>query len=419
MPIDPNAPLIIQGDQSILLDLHAPRAGQARKAIAPFAELEKSPEHIHSYRLSHLSLWNAAAAGYDTGQVMDRLSEYSRYALPPGLEQKIAEIMSRYGMLSLSLGRMAEQAGQAGQAAEVPTRPLLLQVHNDLLFQSLKNDARLLKLITPVQNSPDTGANSQAFLLSPMYRGRIKQELIRLGYPIEDLIPLREGSPCDMELKQTVEIRDYQQQAADAFLGNLEGGTGYGTIVLPCGSGKTVLGIEVMCRLKTSTLILCPNVSALHQWKRELLHKTTLREEDIGEYNAKKKEIRPITISTYQILTWRPDTKENFPHFNLITDHDWGLLIYDEVHLLPAPVFRITAEVQALRRLGLTATLVREDGKEKEVFSLVGPKRFDVPWKDLEGADGFPGPSARKFGRNCPPVYRQIMPSPTGAGNIA
>ena len=368
MPDKPDAPLIVQGDQSILLDLHAPEANQARKAIVPFAELEKSPEHIHSYRLSSLSLWNAAAAGYKTPQVIARLEQYSRYALPSGLEQKIQETMSRYGMISLV---------SYGDEKQPEQQPLLLEVHDAHLFDVLKNQKKIQALTIP-------STNTRGFLIHPMNRGRIKQELIQSGYPVEDLIPLRNGAPCEMELRENVQIRDYQSQAAESFLGNLEGGTGYGTIVLPCGSGKTVVGIDIMSRLKTECLILCPNVSALHQWKRELLDKTTLNEDDIGEYSAQKKEIRPVTVSTYQILIWRPNPEAKFPHFDLITRSHWGLIIYDEVHLLPAPVFRMTIEVQTVRRLGLTATLVREDGKEREVFSLVGPKRFDVPWKDME-----------------------------------
>ncbi|MGI9256640.1 MAG: DNA repair helicase XPB [Salinispira sp.] len=372
-----NAPLIINNDQSILLDLHASQVEQARKAIAPFAELEKSPTHIHTYRLSRLSLWNAAAAAYDTRKILSRLTTYSRYPLPPDLEHKIDEIMGRYGMLILV-------RADNTPSAHSKKIPLILQVHDDFLFQTLKNNKNLRAFIVPASgDSP--ASESTSFFVSPMYRGKIKQKLMELGYPVKDLIPLQDGPPCDIHLNPGVQQRDYQIQAVDAFLGNLEEGTGYGTIVLPCGSGKTVVGIEVMCKLKTSTLILCPNISALHQWKRELLEKTTLSEEDIGEYSARKKEIRPITISTYQILIWRPHKHGDFPHFDLITHYSWGLIIYDEVHLLPAPIFSITTEVQAVRRLGLTATLIREDGREHEVFSLVGPKRFDVPWKDLEG----------------------------------
>ncbi|MGI9256846.1 MAG: DNA repair helicase XPB [Salinispira sp.] len=386
MAAEKNAPLIVHGDQSILLDIHTPLADQARKAIAPFAELEKSPEHIHTYRLSHLSLWNAAAAGYDTPHILSLLSEYSRYPLPSDMERKVAEIMGRYGMLSLVESNAQGAANKIawGQDNEIP---LLLLVHDTFLFRMLRDNSGLHNLISPAPaGSAGRGADSsKAFFVSPKYRGKIKQELIRIGYPIQDLIPLRDGLPCAMKLTSAVRQRDYQIQAVDAFLGNLEKGTGYGTIVLPCGSGKTVVGIEVMRRLETSTLILCPNITALHQWKTELLNKTTLSEDDIGEYNARTKDVRKVTISTYQILTWRSRKGGEFPHLSLMTGHQWGLIIYDEVHLLPAPVFSMTAEVQAVRRLGLTATLVREDGREREVFSLVGPKRFDVPWKDLEG----------------------------------
>lgn len=370
------SPLIIQGDQSILLDLHDSRAEEARKDIASFAELEKSPEHIHTYRLTPLSLWNAAAAGYSSDSVLKILDSYSRYPMPSGLGTKISEIMDRYGTITLR-----ESQEDAGGDRKL----LILQVHDPYIYKIIENTKSVEKLLLPRRVE-----NDQSFYLHPMQRGNIKQELIQLGYPVDDLIPLKEGEPLDVEkLERTSSgreflIRDYQLQAADSFVGNMEGGTGYGTVVLPCGGGKTIVGIEVMSRLKTQTLILAPNVSAVHQWKRELLDKTSLSEEDIGEYSGQRKEIRKVTIATYQILVWRPEIDGDFPHFDLVTRSSWGLIIYDEVHLLPAPIFRVTAEIQAVRRLGLTATLVREDGKETEVFSLVGPKRFDVPWKDLE-----------------------------------
>jgi DNA excision repair protein ERCC-3 len=374
----PGSPLIIQGDQSILLDLHDPRAEDARKSIAAFAELEKSPEHIHSYRLNPLSLWNAAAAGYSPKSIMETLDSFSRYPIPASVERNITEIMGRFGMIKLLPSESVSRSSSG---------LFFLQVLDQHLFDVLNNQRSLKKLVIPADNISE---KHRGFLIHPLQRGSVKQELIRLGYPVEDLIPLRDGEDLELSAReQTIggrsfEIRDYQRQATESFLGNLQGGTGYGTVVLPCGGGKTIVGIDVMVKLGTHTLILAPNVSAVHQWKRELLDKTSLRADQIGEYSGQVKEIRPVTIATYQILVYRPDIDGPFPHFNLVTRESWGLIIYDEVHLLPAPIFRVTAEIQAVRRLGLTATLVREDGRENEVFSLVGPKRFDVPWKDLE-----------------------------------
>ncbi len=374
----PGSPLIIQGDQTILLDLHDPLADEARKAIAPFAELEKSPEHMHSYRLNPLSLWNAAAAGYDSSRIMEILDGYSRYPVPQSVARNMTELMERFGKI-----RLLPAEDSAGNANGL----YFLEVRDQRLFAILDNQRSIKKLVIPAEHMSKA---RRGFLIHPLQRGSVKQELISLGYPVEDLIPLRSGEKIEIPRREQTlsgkdfEIRDYQRQAADSFLGNLEGGTGYGTVVLPCGGGKTIVGIDVMSRLNTHTLILAPNVSAVHQWRRELLDKTSLTEDDIGEYSGQRKEIRPVTIATYQILVYRPEVDGDFPHFNLVTREAWGLIIYDEVHLLPAPIFRVTAEIQAVRRLGLTATLVREDGKEGEVFSLVGPKRFDVPWKDLE-----------------------------------
>jgi DNA excision repair protein ERCC-3 len=215
--------------------------------------------------------------------------------------------------------------------------------------------------------------------------------LIRAGWPVQDEAPLAVGESLDIVLRGEslaglpFAPRDYQAEAARAVLGSGGPGTGYGVVALPCGSGKTVVGILIMSLLKTNTLILTPNVAAVHQWIEELLDKTGLGREQIAEYSGDSKSVAPVTIATYQIITWRPHRDSDFPHFRLFRERQWGLIIYDEVHLLPAPVFRVTAELQAVRRLGLTATLIREDGAEDAVFSLVGPKRYDVPWKDLEG----------------------------------
>ncbi len=391
---NPGKPLIVQGDQTILLDLHDPLAEQARKDIAAFTELEKSPEHIHTYKMSNLSLWNVAAVGYDAAKIMEILDRYSRYPVPGGMERNLSEIMGRYGTIrllpsapgkSVPSGTGKDSSGK-DEISATATTLFYLEILDKRTYAVLSHQKNFLKFTIPSQMYEGRG-----FLIHPMQRGTVKQELMCQGYPVADLIPLKYGLPFPIDLRKRIRssngefvIRDYQRQAADSFLGNMKGGTGYGVVVLPCGGGKTIVGIDVMCRLKTQTLILAPNVSSVHQWKREILDKTNLNEEDIGEYSGGKKEVRPVTIATYQILVWRPDEESGFPHFNLITRANWGLVIYDEVHILPAPMFRVTAEIQAVRRLGLTATLVREDERENEVFTLVGPKRFDIPWKDLE-----------------------------------
>ncbi len=368
--IQNSKPLIIQGDRSILLDIHDPEAQEARFALIPFAELEKSPEHLHTYRLTGLSLWNAAGAGLKADDIMNTLRKFSRFAVPESILVWMKETIERYGKIKL-LPYGEEDL-------------LRLTVENNLIYKELKASKALAKYLI----ADDKNENS--FLITLLHRGTVKQALLKQGWPVKDEVPLCDGEAYNIALKEKTssskefEIRDYQKDAASAFVGDKSAGTGFGTIVLPCGSGKTIVGMLVMSMLKTNTLILTPNVAAVYQWKRELLDKTNICEEDIGLYTGESKFIKPITIATYQVLTWRHDTNAAFPHFKIFRERSWGLIIYDEVHLLPAPVFRITAELQVIRRLGLTATLVREDGCEGDVFSLVGPKRFDVPWKDLE-----------------------------------
>ncbi len=363
-------PLIIQGDKSILLDVHDPLAQEARFALIPFAELEKSPEHLHTYRLSNLSLWNAASIGLTAEQIMESLTKFSRFAVPNSVLAWMQETIGRYGKVKL-----------------LPYKDenfLVLKPETELIYKQLKTSKALKKYLFE-SNDEDC-----YFLIELLNRGTVKHVLIKQGWPVQDEVPLRDGTPFEINLKEktennkSFEIRDYQKDAAASFIGNKQAGTGFGTIVLPCGSGKTIVGITAMSMLKTHTLILTPNVASVHQWKREILDKTSISEDDIGIYTGEEKLIKAITIATYQVLTWRPDKLSPFPHFKIFKENDWGLIIYDEVHLLPAPVFRITAELQVIRRLGLTATLVREDGCEDAVFSLVGPKRFDVPWKELE-----------------------------------
>ncbi|MDR0388695.1 MAG: DEAD/DEAH box helicase [Spirochaetaceae bacterium] len=371
MENNPANPLIVQSDRTLLLDVHAPLAEEARSALLPFAELEKSPEHLHTYRISPLSLWNAASAGLGPADVLNVLEKYSRYPVPLRSMDEFADIMSRYGKIRL--------VSPGGPEAENGT--LFLTSNDEAILAEIGAAKALEKLVRKTKGG---------FLVRLIDRGSVKRELIKLGWPVQDEAPLVQGEALEIKLREVSTSgkafapRDYQNEAAAAVLGKGGAGSGYGVVVLPCGSGKTMVGMLVMSLLKTNTLILTTNVAAVHQWINELLDKTELTKEAVAEYSGDSKTVAPVTIATYQILTWRPDKDAEFPHFSLFRQRSWGLIIYDEVHLLPAPVFRVTAELQAVRRLGLTATLVREDHAEDAVFSLVGPKRYDVPWKDLE-----------------------------------
>ena len=389
MPNDPSNPLIIQGDRSVLLDVHAPRAGDARAALIPFAELEKSPEHLHTYRITPLSLWNAASAGFTPDGIASVLDDFARFPVPTGVNRWILETMSRFGKirmvpgLSHEVGLDTPTAGDTSSGREEEFLELIID--SPMIYRELAASRHMAKYLVPM-NGQDF-----RFRLAVLNRGTVKQELLKLGWPVKDEAPLRDGEPLEINLPDSCRsgaplvIRDYQNEAAAALIGNRGPGTGFGTIVLPCGAGKTVVGMKIMALLKTSTLILTTNVAAVHQWMAELIDKTDLDPANIGEYTGETKEVKPVTVATYQILTWRATKDGIFPHFRIFRERAWGLIIYDEVHLLPAPVFRVTAELQTIRRVGLTATLVREDGCEGDVFSLVGPKRYDVPWKDLEG----------------------------------
>jgi DNA excision repair protein ERCC-3 len=376
-------PLIVQSDRTLLLDVHAERCEDARAAILPFAELEKSPEHIHTYHITPLSLWNAASAGFSPEDVVRVLNEYTRYAIPAGITEGFSDTMSRYGKIRLTSASAPKTGAEAGAAGGDASAATLLLTTSDKAVLAEIGAAKVLEKYL--------SKTAAGFTLALVNRGSVKRELIRLGWPVQDEAPFVQGEALDLRLRETcvsglpLVIRDYQQEAAGAVLGNGGAGTGYGVVVLPCGSGKTIVGMVIMSLLKTNTLILTTNVAAVHQWMEELLDKTCLAPEEIAEYTGDSKSVAPVTVATYQIITWRPDKAADFPHFKLFRERPWGLIIYDEVHLLPAPVFRVTAELQAVRRLGLTATLVREDRDEDAVFSLVGPKRYDVPWKDLEG----------------------------------
>lgn len=374
MQYNPQNPIIVQGDKSVLLEVNSPLYQEARDILSRFAELEKSPEYIHTYRISPLSLWNAASSGLAAATIIDGLTQYSKYPLPGNVEVDIREYIGRYG------------------------RVRLIRRNNDLLLTS--DDVPLIlelqrrKELKPYILGQE---DDHTLCVDPARRGHVKQALVNIGYPAEDLAGYVTGDTVGFDLRlittggKPFALRHYQIEAGEVFYAAGAAHGGSGAIVLPCGAGKTIVGLSVMNEMQCSTLILTPNTVSVRQWIDELLDKTTLAPEQVGEYSGQRKEIRPITISTYQTMTYRkrgvPKTapfQQQYPHFTLFNDHNWGLIIYDEVHLLPAPVFSITAELQARRRLGLTATLVREDGRQEDVFSLIGPKKYDVPWKDLE-----------------------------------
>ncbi|HEX5597505.1 MAG TPA: DNA repair helicase XPB [Micromonosporaceae bacterium] len=363
-------PLIVQSDKTLLLEVDHPDAQACRMAIAPFAELERSPEHVHTYRLTPLGLWNARAAGHDAEGVVDALLKFSRYPVPHALLVDVAETMDRYGRLQL---------------VNHPTHGLVLQALDRVVLVEVAKSKRLAGML-------GAKIDDDTIVVHPSERGRLKQALLKLGWPAEDLAGYVDGEAHPIELTESGgegrpswTLRSYQREAVEHFWAG-----GSGVVVLPCGAGKTLVGAAAMAQAKATTLILVTNTVAGRQWKRELLARTSLTEEEIGEYSGERKEIRPVTIATYQVLTTRRGGV--FTHLDLFGARDWGLVIYDEVHLLPAPIFRFTADLQARRRLGLTATLVREDGREGDVFSLIGPKRYDAPWRDIE-AQGWIAPA--------------------------
>ena len=353
-----DGPLIVQSDKTVLLEVAHPDAPKARAALAPFAELERAPEHIHTYRITPLALWNARAAGFDAEQAVDVLERYSRFPVPQPLLVDVAETMARYGRLKL---------------VKHPAHGLILEADDPAILTEVTRSKKIIPLVA-------SRIDDTTIPVHPSARGQIKQELTKLGWPVEDLAGYVDGESHPIALNHDGwELRDYQQYAAESFW---EGGSG--VVVLPCGAGKTIVGAASMAQAQTTTLILVTNTVAGRQWRDELLRRTTLTPEEIGEYSGEKKEIRPVTIATYQVVTRK--TKGEYRALELFDSRDWGLIIYDEVHLLPAPVFRMAADLQSRRRLGLTATLVREDGREDDVFSLIGPKRYDAPWKELEMA---------------------------------
>ena len=381
---DPTNPLIVQADRSVFLETFNERAEDARAAIAPFAELEKSPEHIHTYRITPLSLWNAASAGLNSQTMVDAMTQFAKFPIPENVITDIHDLAGRWGRVKL-------KEAETGNG-------LVLEVEEG-------HAALLLEISKQRKVSPLLGEklSDLSYALPLANRGTIKQELLEVGWPVEDIAGYSEGIDLDIGLSTTFSVRDYQQSAADAFYlaGSKKGGSG--VVVLPPGAGKTVVGIAAMGLVSQRTLVLTTNRTSVFQWEREILSKTSLGPEDVAVYGAKNKRLAGVTICTYQMLTAKKRKKKGeqkgevhaddyvpeadiYPHMDLFMKQDWGLIIYDEVHLLPAPIFRLTSEVQARRRLGLTATLIREDGREGDVFSLIGPKRFDMPWKDLEKA---------------------------------
>jgi DNA excision repair protein ERCC-3 len=358
-------PLIVQSDKTALLEVDHPDAADARHDLSIFAELERAPEHIHTYRITRLGLWNARAAGHDSDFVLGVLDKYAKFPVPAGVRADIADTMGRYGRLTI------ERAENGDLELRSDSAPILIEASRQRKIAEL-----LMGQVSPT-----------SFKIQPFARGQVKQELLKLGWPAEDLAGYTPGTPHQIDLAESAnfKIRDYQRAAVDRFWAG-----GSGVVVLPCGAGKTIVGAGAMSVAKTNTLILVTNTVSARQWKQELLKRTTLTEDEIGEYSGSTKEIKPVTIATYQILTTK--RKAEYAHLALLDANDWGLVVYDEVHLLPAPIFKLTADLQARRRLGLTATLVREDGKEGDVFSLIGPKRYDAPWKDIE-AQGYIAPA--------------------------
>ncbi|MFG2845590.1 DNA repair helicase XPB [Kitasatospora sp. NPDC048296] len=359
-----DGPLIVQSDKTLLLEIDHPKAADCRRAIAPFAELERAPEHVHTYRVTPLGLWNARAAGHDAEQVVDALVTYSRYPVPHALLVDVADTMGRYGRLQL---------------LKHPTHGLVLTTTDRPVLEEVLRSKKIVPLVG-ARVGPDT------VVVHPSERGQIKQVLLKLGWPAEDFAGYVDGEAHPIDLDEDGwQLRPYQAQAVEGFW---HGGSG--VVVLPCGAGKTLVGAAAMAHAKSTTLILVTNTVSARQWKHELVKRTSLTEDEIGEYSGTRKEIRPVTIATYQVMTTK--RKGVYAHLELFDARNWGLVVYDEVHLLPAPVFKFTADLQARRRLGLTATLVREDGREGDVFSLIGPKRFDAPWKEIE-AQGYIAPA--------------------------
>ncbi len=373
-------PLIVQSDHTVLLEVAHPDSEDARHALAVFAELERAPEHIHTYRITRLGLWNARAAGHTAEEIIATLDRYAKFPVPSQVSSEISETMRRYGRLTIERVDQPTTHDGAETPEELANWQLVLRSDDPAILREVSSAKKIAPLL-------GNKIDDLAFPVEAWARGELKQQLVARGWPAEDLAGYTPGEPYDIELAQDGwHLRDYQEKAVTAFASG-----GSGVVVLPCGAGKTIVGAGAMAAVGAKTLILVTNAVSARQWRDELLKRTSLDEDDIGEYSGQVKEVKPVTIATYQILTSK--RRGEYAHLSLLNAQDWGLIVYDEVHLLPAPVFKLTAELQARRRIGLTATLVREDGREGDVFSLIGPKRYDAPWKDIE-AQGFIAPAA-------------------------
>ncbi|MDP2305242.1 MAG: DEAD/DEAH box helicase [Pseudomonadota bacterium] len=371
MHVRPDNPLIVQGDGKVLLETKHSRYEEVRDFLSRFAELETSPEHLHTYRINPLSLWNAASSGMRRDEIVDGLRAFSKFDVPPNVLTQVGETIERYGLV-----RIVAHPDQPGKL-------LRLEFATAYVAKLIGNEKSVAELLLE--------DGKRYFAIHAGHRGIFKQRMLQAGWPVEDVAGFLDGDPLDIHLRSTLKsngqpfgLRDYQVLSADRWYQGGKPSGGHGVIVLPCGAGKTIVAIKAMALVNQHTLILATNGAAVHQWVREILDKTDLTPDQVGAYTGEIKQIRPVTVATYQILTWRSSKEAKFAHLHLFEDHNWGLIVYDEVHLLPAPVFGATADLQGRRRLGLTATLVREDGREGDVFSLVGPKRFDLGWQTLE-----------------------------------
>ena len=397
---DDHGSIIVQSDGTIFLEVDRDSDHACRDRLVKFAELIKSPEHVHTYRVTPLAIWNAASSTVSLSEIMDALVTNSRYDDPSNVLVNIRDWYSRYGKVRLQKTPLSYRGDELLES--MPEYAYL--VSEDISVIQEISMRKSLSILLDSRNSPGS------ISVRTVNRGRLKQLLIKIGFPVEDLIGYLPGDSLDLHLLGTTNsgkelaVRPYQSEAIQSFASGKDRG-GSGIIVLPSGSGKTVVGMGIMSEIKENTLIITTGTVALRQWIRELTDKTSLGPEEIGEYSGDNKDIMPVTVTTYQILTYSPRrrtgddehealegaqekersiSEKTYPHLDIFRAKNWGLIIYDEVHLLPAPVFRITTEIQAKKRLGLTATLVREDGREDDVFSLIGPKKYDAPWKDLE-----------------------------------
>ena len=407
MQYDPANPLIVQGDRTVLLEVDNPRYAEARDALAPFAELEKSPEHIHTYRLTPLSLWNAAAAGISADAMVDVLADVQQVPAP---------------------GQPAGRPPRAGR----PLRPGPARAGRRRSSAWSRQDTAAAGRTGPAEEGarlPRRAARRRrASPSTTRIRGVLKQALIAVGYPAEDLAGYTEGAALPIELREVSRVGPAVPRPRLPARWRSTSSTPAATSAAAAASSSCRAG-----RARPSSasppwpLLAEEHAGPDHQHhRRQAVAPRDPRQDRPRRRRwspstpARPRTIAPVTLATYQILTYRPKKDGDFPHFELFDERDWGLIIYDEVHLLPAPVFRVTAEIQARRRLGLTATLVREDGREEDVFSLIGPKKYDVPWRVLENK-GWIAEAQLPRGPRRPARRRRAWstPSPSGATSTA